>query len=170
MNNLPKILITDVDGVFTSGKFTYTADGKVSKEFGPHDSDGIKIIRSLGIEVIAISADKRGFSITEKRMSDMGVELFLVSESDRFSYIQDRYSHENIIFVGDGIFDAASLRHAKLSFAPANAPEFVKEYANVVLSVSGGSGVFLEIALYLLRSSENAEQNISNFLKKINLK
>jgi len=58
------------------------------KQFGPHDSDGFKIINSLNIKVRAISADHRGFEITKKRLNDMGVELTLVSEHDRLGWIK----------------------------------------------------------------------------------
>ena len=36
LNNLEFLI--DVDGVLTTGKFFYTIDGKVMKEFGPHDA------------------------------------------------------------------------------------------------------------------------------------
>ena len=71
-------LVTDVDGVLTDGKYFYSDQGKILKQFGPHDSDGFKIIKSLGINVRAISADHRGFNITRKRLGDMGIDVHLV--------------------------------------------------------------------------------------------
>ena len=38
----PSLIILDVDGVMTSGKFLYSSKGKIFKEFGAHDNDGIK--------------------------------------------------------------------------------------------------------------------------------
>ena len=38
-------LVMDVDGVITSGKFSYTQEGKISKEFGSHDSDALQIVK-----------------------------------------------------------------------------------------------------------------------------
>ena len=81
------IVISDVDGCLTDGKFVYTAEGKVSKTFGPHDNDGVKLLRKNGIETIFISADKRGFPITEKRITDMKCQITCVSETDRGDYI-----------------------------------------------------------------------------------
>ena len=40
----PKYFILDVDGVMTTGQFFYSKDGKIYKVFGPHDSDGLKIL------------------------------------------------------------------------------------------------------------------------------
>lgn len=59
-----KNLVTDVDGVLTDGSFYYNETGKVLKKFGAHYSNSFKIIKSLNINICAISADKRGFGIT----------------------------------------------------------------------------------------------------------
>ena len=42
-----RIIISDVDGCLTDGKFVYTSEGKVSKTFGPHDNDGVKKLKKL---------------------------------------------------------------------------------------------------------------------------
>lgn len=140
-------IVTDVDGVFTPGQYLYDTRGKVYKIFGPHDSDGIKILKSMKIDVHAVSADKRGFDITQARMNDIDIPLTYVKEDDRLKYILDNYDMKHTAFVGDGIFDAACLRHARIGFAPSNATLIAKRHADIVLKSSGGEGVFLEIAL-----------------------
>lgn len=81
----PKNFIIDVDGVFSTGQFLCTEEGKFAKIFGPHDHDGIKLLKNL-INVQAISADKRGFAITKKRIADdMRLKLELVSEENRLA-------------------------------------------------------------------------------------
>lgn len=142
-------LVTDIDGVLTDGSFYYNNTGKVLKKFGPHDSDGFKIIKSLGIHCVAISADKRGFDITRRRLTDMGVPISLVSEHDRFTWIDENVGYDYTCFIGDGYHDIPSLKRAHLGIAPNNAPEIVKQSADVVTSASGGNGVILEVALIL---------------------
>src|SRR5512138_1915369 len=106
-----KHLIFDVDGVFTTGQFLYTKEGKVGKIFGPHDADGIKMIRDK-IDVQAITADKRGFEITKKRIEDdMGIKLTMVSEGDRLKWFKDNFDLKEVIYVGDGIHDATIFGH-----------------------------------------------------------
>ena len=39
-------LIIDIDGVMTTGQFFYSEKGKVLKVFGPHDADGLKMIKN----------------------------------------------------------------------------------------------------------------------------
>ena len=84
-----RVVISDVDGCLTDGRYIYTADGKVAKIFGPHDNDGVKLLRANGFDVVFISADKRGFQITQKRINDMRCEVFNVSEADRVQWVKD---------------------------------------------------------------------------------
>ena len=147
-----KELITDVDGVLTDGKYFYSEDGKVLKQFGPHDSDGFKIIRSLGIRIQAISADHRGFKITEKRLNDMGIEVHLVSEEERLDWVVNNCEVEKTVFVGDGLYDAAAMRMCALSFAPSNALASTKSAATYITEAAGGSGVMFDVALRLVKN------------------
>ena len=72
---IPNYFILDVDGVMTDGRFLYSEKGKVFKTFGPHDSDGLNILKKY-LKFFFISSDKRGFKITRKRIvDDMGYEL-----------------------------------------------------------------------------------------------
>ena len=144
-------LITDVDGVLTDGKFLYSDEGKILKQFGPHDSDGFRIIKSLGIRVTAISADRRGFGITKKRLDDMGIEGYLVSEKERLNWIKKHCVLDRTAFVGDGLYDAAVMKVCGLSFAPSNALDITKNVSNYVTKASGGNGVMFEVGMELLR-------------------
>ena len=58
-NFKPTHFVFDVDGVLTTGQFLYTVDGKFAKVFGPHDADGIKLLKDNNIKIQCISADKR---------------------------------------------------------------------------------------------------------------
>lgn len=149
------IVISDVDGCLTDGKFIYTTDGKVAKIFGAHDNDGIKLLRKNGIEVRFISADKRGFEITKKRIEDMKCEVDYVSEDRRANYLarycaDDRYAN-GLIFFGDGLGDLAAAKNNDVYFvAPANARPEVKDFAQFVTDNIGGEGAFLDLAEHIV--------------------
>ena len=78
---LPEVyhVIFDVDGVFTDGTFFYDSHGKCFKRFGPHDSDGIKLLRSANFSIEAITADKRGFPISKARNDYNFSHIYLIS-------------------------------------------------------------------------------------------
>jgi len=152
-NKTPKIkyLVLDVDGVLTTGQFLYTENGKFAKIFGPHDNDGIKMIRKH-MEVIAITADKRGFPITKKRVADdMGLPLFLVSEEERMDWFISRKDLENTIYMGDGIFDAKIFDKVGYSIAPNNAFFVAKKKASFVTKANSGEGAVAEACLHILK-------------------
>jgi len=143
-------VIFDVDGVFTNGSFVYDQYGKQYKIFGPHDSDGLNLLRQRGIELQAITADRRGFPITRKRMEDMGLDVSLVSEADRINYVRKYSPPDTTCFVGDGHYDAFVFDVVKYSIAPANAVSVARSKAKYVTSTSGGNGAVYEAAQHIL--------------------
>lgn len=162
MKKMIKNVVFDVDGVFTDGSFLYDITGKVYKRFGAHDSDGIKCLRVFGVNFFAISADKRGFNISKARMHDMGIELYLVSESDRYEFVKSKCNLNATAFVGDGAWDAQLLRDCCLGIAPANATNLAKKSADFVLQNRGGDGAVFE-AIELIIKQNNGEREWNNF-------
>ncbi len=164
-----KNIVFDVDGVFTTGQFLYTAEGKFAKVFGAHDNDGIKLIKPH-LNIHAITADKRGFSVTKKRISDdMGLALDLVSEGDRLSWIKEHFNLDETIYVGDGIFDAYIFGHVRYGIAPGNAFHLAKKHADFVTNAKSGEGAVAEACLHVLEKFfENNEllKELSNKKKK----
>jgi len=157
-----KTVITDVDGVLTDGRFVYTKDGKQSKTFGAHDADGVKMLRNAGINIIAISADKRGWPITECRLIDMKVESHQVSESERIKFISDIINgdpYSGVAFVGDGYYDVEAMKLCEVGFAPKNSlidtasrTRFIDLPSNVkILPVGGGEGVLFYVAQMIIK-------------------
>ncbi len=144
--------ILDVDGVFTTGQFLYTADGKFAKVFGAHDHDGIKLLRPH-MEICAITADRRGMAITEKRIAgDMGIALHLVSEAERLEWIRKNFNPDECVYMGDGIFDARIFPYVGYSIAPANAFFLAREKANYVTQSRSAEGAVAEACLHLIHT------------------
>lgn len=150
-----KNLVLDVDGVFTTGQFLYTADGKFAKVFGPHDNDGIKLISKV-MNVVCISADKRGWVITKKRIADdMGLKLEMVSEAERVDWFHKNFNLEETAYMGDGIYDAKVFEHVAYSIAPANAFYVALKKADYVTQSKSGEGAVAEACLHILEKFFN---------------
>jgi len=141
-------LVIDIDGVMTTGQFLYSSKGKEYKLFGPHDSDGLKLI-SDKINITFITADKTGFSISKKRIKDMGYQIELVTEKDRYDYVKKKFGFENTIFIGDGIFDALILRDCKFGIAPANARIEAKKFANFITPSKSAEGAVCDACILI---------------------
>lgn len=148
---MPKIFIIDVDGVLTTGQFLYSAEGKIFKIFGPHDNDGLKLIKDK-IKIKFITADKRGFLITKKRVvDDMGFELDLISEQERFEYIKHNFDLDELIYMGDGYYDVKILEKCGFGITPANARKEAKETADFITESKAGEGAVLDACLEILK-------------------
>ncbi len=141
--------VLDVDGVFTDGRFHYDHNNKIFKVFGAHDSDAVKYLKFNSVTVEAISADRRGFEISNARMSDIGIPLKFVGEGKRLDYISKNYPTHSTFFMGDGLHDAKVLKEVKFGVCPANGCSFAKKEAKYVTSRSGGNGAILEAVTWL---------------------
>jgi len=139
--------VLDVDGVLTTGQFLYSSDGKSHKIFGPHDADGLKLLKDK-VNITFITADKRGWEISKKRIvDDMGYSLEFISEKDRYEYIKNKFGFQKTLFMGDGIFDAAILKDCFFGIAPANARQEAKSMADFVTSSKSGEGAVCDACI-----------------------
>jgi 3-deoxy-D-manno-octulosonate 8-phosphate phosphatase (KDO 8-P phosphatase) len=146
----PKCFILDVDGVMTTGHFLYTSEGKTMKIFGPDDNDGLSLIKN-DLEIRFVTGDKKGFPISHKRIvDDMNFPLELVSTIRRVDWIKERYKLNEVIYMGDGIFDHYVMREVGYAISPANGDKLAKEYANFVTERSGGDRAVAEACLHIM--------------------
>lgn len=142
-------LCLDVDGVMTDGTFWYDATGKRFKRFGADDADALALLRDE-FEIVFVSADHRGFAITEARIArDMGYRLELVPAVERTQWIETNFGHKHIVYMGDSFRDAPILRRAALGIAPSNASAVAKRAADFVTEAAGGHGAVAEACIYL---------------------
>ena len=158
--NLYKNFIFDVDGVFTDGCFYYSDKGKILKMFGDADNDALSIVNKI-LNVEMVTGDKRGFSISKKRINtDMGYPLTLVSTYERLDWIKKKFNPEETIYMGDGIYDPLVFKGVGYSIAPANAFVNTKKYADYVTKSSGGHGAVAEAIIHVLEKISGQEFDI----------
>ena len=145
------MFVLDVDGVMTTGQFFYSKTGKVYKIFGPHDNDGLRMLKGK-LPIKFITADKRGYQITKKRIvDDMGFELEIVSEKDRYEFIRKNYNFPSLIYMGDGYYDAPIIRQCVFGIAPKNARKEAKESADFITTSNSGEGAVLDACIEIAR-------------------
>ncbi|MBI2453306.1 HAD hydrolase family protein [Candidatus Peregrinibacteria bacterium] len=143
--------IVDVDGVFTNGQFIYSEKGKYAKIFGPHDHDGIKLLKKY-INIQAITADKKGLPITQKRIEeDMKIPLKLINEEARLKWLKENFDLQKTIYMGDGMYDSKIFHYVKYSIAPNNSFYLAKEKADFVTYHNAGEGAVAEACLHILK-------------------
>jgi len=144
-----KNFVVDCDGCLSDGKFTYTAEGKVSKVYGDADSDALSILKQR-LTIYFVSGDKRGFAITQKRVEDMGFKVELVSTFERLEWMKSEMDLSQTVFMADGIYDSLVFPHVAYSISPANGFYFTKAKANFVTNAKGGEGAVAEACIHIM--------------------
>tara|TARA_Y100000589_G_scaffold73592_1_gene66699 strand:+ start:3000 stop:3521 length:522 start_codon:yes stop_codon:yes gene_type:complete len=145
-----KFFILDVDGVMTNGNFFYNCEGKILKSFGPDDSDALSILKNY-INIEFVTGDRKGFDISKKRISDdMGYPLSLVSTIQRKEWIEKKYDLNDVIYMGDGIFDFFVMKAVGYSIAPSNADKNALKVADFVTERIGGNRAVSEASMHIL--------------------
>lgn len=145
----PKVFVLDVDGVLTDGGFYYSSDGKVLKKFGADDNDALSLLRPY-MDIVFVTGDKRGYEISNKRIADMHFELNLVSTIKRIDWIKERYSLDEVIYMGDGIFDHYVMREVGYSISTSDGDAHAKKYADYITERQGGKRAVAEACLHIM--------------------
>ena len=147
----PQLFILDVDGVLTTGTFFYDKNGKLLKEFGPDDHEALKVLKKY-LNIIFISADKKGFNISKKRIEkDMNFKLFHVPSGNRFKWILKNFPKKKIIYMGDGIFDQFIMKNFFYSIAPYNSYFKTKKNSDFVTKSRSGERAVAEACEHILK-------------------
>jgi len=58
--NRLKLMVFDVDGVFTDGSLYFTGDGDAMKSFNSLDGHGVKMLQSVGVQTAIITGRQSG--------------------------------------------------------------------------------------------------------------
>lgn len=146
------VAVFDVDGTLTDGTFYQSKDGKFLKRFGCDDWDAMKEL-SKYIQVHIVSADKKGFDISAKRIIDeMGFSLDLVGSKplERYKWIRNQYPDHEVIYIGDGMYDWYVLENVEYGICPADSLDHVKHAANYVSPRTGARRFVADACFHIM--------------------
>ncbi|EEX53091.1 3-deoxy-D-manno-octulosonate 8-phosphate phosphatase, YrbI family [Prevotella sp. oral taxon 472 str. F0295] len=155
---LPKLILTDIDGVWTDGGMYYDQTGNEWKKFNTSDSAGVLFARRLGIPVGIITGEKT--EIVNRRAKKLKVDFLYQGVSDKLGTActlceELGISLKDVAYIGDDLIDIKLLAAVSIAGVPSNAPSYVKKYATLELEKSGGEGVFREFVEKIIIMSGN---------------
>lgn len=153
MKNLPKLILTDIDGVWTDGGMYYDQTGNEWKKFNTYDSAGVLFAHQLGIPVGIITGENT--HIVKRRADKLKIEYCRMGVKDKVESAcniceQLGIDLKDVAYIGDDINDMKLLKEVGWAGVPASAPEYIKELSSVELKKSGGEGCFREFVEILL--------------------
>ena len=144
---LPKLILTDIDGVWTDGGMYYDQTGNEWKKFNTSDSAGVLFAHRLNIPVGIITGEET--HIVARRSNKLRVDYLFQNTKDKLAVTQSlceelHITLKDVAFIGDDLGDINLLKQVGFAGVPASAPDYVKVLGNVPLSKKGGEGVFRE--------------------------
>lgn len=163
-----KLIICDVDGVLTSGGIIYDNSGNELKIFNVKDGQIMKMLRSSGIKVGAITG--RSSEVVRFRMKEMGMDFHYHGIKDKLKQYEEvkkdfGFRDEEVAFLGDDIIDIPILERCGFAVCPQDAKPYVQQHAHLVSSAKGGEGVFREAGDLILAARGEFEQALRQYLE-----
>ena len=144
-----KLVVLDVDGVFTDGGLYYSSAGEDSKKFNVKDGMAIKRAAERGLEFGIISASSKS-EVVKFRAEVLGIQNVYVGNTPKLEILeswlyQKGIGFENVAYIGDDINDVAILDKVGLAAVPSDAVPQAKRAAHLVLRRGGGEGCIREL-------------------------
>jgi 3-deoxy-D-manno-octulosonate 8-phosphate phosphatase (KDO 8-P phosphatase) len=161
---LPKIIFTDIDGVWTDGGMYYDQTGNEWKKFNTSDSWGVAFCRAFDIEVIILTGEDT--EIVKRRAAKLRIENCFLGVKDKLKLATELIERrgltwEDIAFIGDDFNDIGLLRKVGLPGCPNNAPEYIKNLVKFRGKKNGGDGAFREFVEYILCMQYSMDEIVS---------
>jgi 3-deoxy-D-manno-octulosonate 8-phosphate phosphatase (KDO 8-P phosphatase) len=156
-----KLMIFDVDGVFTDGSLYFTAEGDTMKSFNSLDGHGVKMLQKIGIQTAIITGRKSG--IVNARAKELGITHLFQGVEDKTVALEELLAKAGVAaadcgYMGDDWPDLAVMRRCGFAAAPANAHPEVIQRVHWVAEARGGHGAVREVCDAILRAQHRYDE------------
>lgn len=160
-----RLILSDVDGVLTSGAIIYDSSGNETKAFHVRDGLGIKMWQRAGYTFGIITARKS--EVVSRRAAELGIEALHQGAADKWA-AAEAIMHdcgctpEQTCYIGDDLPDLTVMQRVRLPIAVADAALDVRESARWITQLGGGQGAVRELIERLLRTTSKWNALLSN--------
>ena len=143
-----KLVIIDVDGTMTDAGIYYDERGNELKKFCTRDAAAFFAAHEAGLKIMVLTG--RECSATERRMKEMKVDYLFQNVKNKFAFLKDFMSSNNILsseigYLGDDLNDLAPMKLAGLKACPSNSCKEIKAICDYISTEPGGSGAVRDI-------------------------
>lgn len=150
-----KLLICDVDGVFSDGRIYMGNDGEELKAFHTRDGYGVKSLMNAGVEIAIITGRKS--AIVERRMGALGIKHVYQGQDDKASAYKDLVDRLGIpakqtAYIGDDLIDWPVMSQVGLSVCVNDGHPLLAQRADLVTRTPGGYGAVREVCDLILQA------------------
>ena len=150
---LPKLILTDIDGVWTDGGMYYDQTGNEWKKFNTYDSAGVLFAHHIGIPVGILTGED--MEIVRRSANKLKIDYLCLGVKNKVAIAQSlcnelKIDLKDVAYIGDDINDMQLLKLVGWAGVPASAPKYVKEISTIQLTKKGGEGVFREFVEFII--------------------
>ena len=162
-----KMLLMDVDGVLTDGRFFYFDDGSEGKAFDVKDGFAIRLAGMRGLKTGIITGKMS--PIVERRAKELAMDEYHHGYFDKvevYNGIKERQklSDSEIAYIGDDLFDLGVLSRVGLSACPADAVVEVRDRVNYICKSEGGRGAVRELIEMIFKAQDKWEKIVDEMI------
>ncbi|MBB1295322.1 MAG: 3-deoxy-D-manno-octulosonate 8-phosphate phosphatase (KDO 8-P phosphatase) [Pseudoalteromonas rhizosphaerae] len=148
-----KLLICDIDGVFSDGRIYLGNQGEELKAFNTKDGFGIKALINSGFEVAVITG--RHSQIVQQRMTSLTVPHIYQGQENKLQAYQQlkdklQLSDEQIAYIGDDGPDLPVMELVGFAVAVNDAHPLIKRVSHYTTMLPGGFGAVRELTDLLM--------------------
>jgi 3-deoxy-D-manno-octulosonate 8-phosphate phosphatase (KDO 8-P phosphatase) len=163
-----KLVLSDVDGVWTDGGLYFTEDQEIMKRFSVYDGWGVRYCRYLGIPVGIITAED--VAMARRIAEKFKTPYIFTGIKEKMSTAQalcDKLgvSLEETAYIGDDLNDIPLLQAVGFSGTPSSAPKWVRDRVDYVCETPGGLGAFREFVEVILEDSPEFAEVIETLIR-----
>jgi len=150
-----KLVLTDIDGVWTDGGMYYDQIGNEWKKFHTYDSAGVLLCHQLNIPVGIITGEET--EIVKRRAEKLKVDYLFQGVKNKVETAQNlirklNIGFDEVAYIGDDSNDIELLKIVGISGCPANSFPLIKEQVHYITERKGGEGAFREFVEWLLKN------------------
>lgn len=167
---LPKLVITDIDGVWTDGGIYYDETGNEFKKFNTSDSAGVLFCRLLNIPVCIMTGED--VKSVRRRSEKLKVDYYYPGAKNKLMLASNlctklKITLDEVAFIGDDINDLQLLKVAGISGSVPNAPAYIRKHASLLTMKSGGQGAFREFIELILEENDAMDLVLQLYSKNL---
>lgn len=161
-----RLIVSDVDGVWTDGRIIYASDRGEIKEFNVRDGLAVKLAQRVGIAVALLTS--RSSPALARRAEELKIAEVRQGAANKLEELerlaqQLAVRFDQILYAGDDLPDLGPMTRVAISAAPSDAASEVLAAATWKLEAKGGRGAFRELVERLLRERGDWDQLVREF-------
>ena len=165
-----KMIISDIDGVWTDGSIYRGTNNMEFKKFSVFDGVGVAYARAAELKIAIISA--RYSPATEFRAKELKIDDCYnggLNKLHAYNDLKKKYSlsDDQIAYLGDDMVDLPVMELVGLPIAVANATPDIMQVAEHTTEVKGGEGAFREAVEWIIKKQNREEEVKEAMIRRV---